>query len=223
MNARGRPRGFDRDVALRAAMLVFWQRGYEGASLGALTEAMGINKPSLYAAFGDKEALFREVIALYEREEDATARAMREQPTARAAVESMLRDNADSYCSAQTPRGCLVVLSAASCAPEHETIRKQLASSQRMVFDALRRRLKRAATDGELPTDTDIPSLADYCETVLQGLSLQAHAGATRARLHRIVDYAMAAWDAMVANAEHPQPEASTADRKRRRKSAAMR
>lgn len=220
MSARGRPRGFDRDAALRAAMLVFWQRGYEGASLGALTEAMGINKPSLYAAFGGKEALFREAIALYEREEDATARALREQLTARAAVESMLRDNADAYCRTETPRGCLIVLSAASCAPEHETVRKQLASSQRMVFDALRRRLKRAATDGELQADTDISSLAAYCETVLQGLSFQAHAGATRARLHRIVDYAMAAWDAMVADAEPRQPEADAPAANSRRKSA---
>jgi AcrR family transcriptional regulator len=220
MNARGRPRGFDRDAALRAAMLVFWHRGYEGASLGALTEAMGINKPSLYAAFGDKEALFREAIALYEKEENATARAMREKPTARAAVESMLRDNADAYCSADTPRGCMVVLSAASCAPEHESVRSQLASSQRMVFEALRRRLKRAVNDGELPADTDVPSLAAYCETVLQGLSLQAHAGATRARLHRIVDYAMAAWDAMVVDRKPPRLEAVTSTATPPRKAA---
>jgi len=220
MNTRGRPRGFDRDTALRAAMLVFWQRGYEGASLGVLTEAMGINKPSLYAAFGDKEALFREAIALYEREENATAWAMREQPTARAAVESMLRDNADAYCNADTPRGCLVVLSAVSCAPEHESVRKQLAGSQRMVFEALRRRLKRALSEGELPADTDIPSLAAYCETVLQGLSLQAHAGATRARLQRIIDYAMAAWDVTVASAEPPPLKAITSTARARRKPA---
>lgn len=218
MNVRGRPRGFDREEALHAAMLVFWQRGYEGASLGALTEAMGINKPSLYATFGDKEALFREAVELYEREENATARALREQPTARAAVETMLRDNADAYCRADTPRGCLVVLSAASCAPEHESVRKQLANCQRSVFEALRRRMKRAVSDGELPADTDVSSLAAYCETVLQGLSLQAHAGATRARLQRIVDYAMAAWDVMVASAKQPTLKAITSTAHARRK-----
>lgn len=215
MNARGRPRGFDRGAALRAAMLVFWERGYEGASLGALTEAMGINRPSLYATFGDKEALFREAIALYEQEENATARAMREQPTARAAIEVMLRDNADAYCDADTPRGCLVVLSAAGCAPEHESVRARLANSQRKVSAALRRRLRRAVSEGELPTQTDVAALATYYETVLQGLSLQAHAGASRARLQRVIDYAMAGWDASVADTgrlpREPPPQTAAA------------
>src|SRR5919112_1807947 len=98
MAERGRPRAFDRSAALRRAMEVFWQCGYEGASLGDLTAAMGINRPSLYAAFGCKEALFREAVALYDAEEGAEAdRALRECRTAREAIEAVLRDKARTY------------------------------------------------------------------------------------------------------------------------------
>ncbi|MDH5824687.1 TetR/AcrR family transcriptional regulator [Luteimonas sp. RD2P54] len=197
MSPRGRPRGFDRDAALRAAVHVFWERGYEGASIAELCAAMGINRPSLYAAFGDKEALFAEAVARYEGEENATARALREQPTARAAVEAMLRDNADAYCDPATPRGCLVVTSAVGCAPERAAVRARLAASQRAVSEALSRRLRRAVETGELPAGVDVAALAGYYDALLQGLSLQARAGASRRRLQRIVDHAMHAWDAV--------------------------
>jgi AcrR family transcriptional regulator len=114
MSVRGRPRGFDRSEALRKAMIVFWERGYEGASLESLTAAMGISRPSLYAAFGCKEMLFREAVELYEKAEGSvTDRALDNATSARAAIEAMLRCNIDTYADPRTPAGCMIVLSSA--------------------------------------------------------------------------------------------------------------
>jgi AcrR family transcriptional regulator len=110
MATRGRPRSFDREEALRRAMELFWQRGYESTSIADPTDVMGIHSPSPYAAFGSKEALFREAVELYDaREGEVTRRAFAE-PTARAAVEAMLRGNADTFADPATPTGCMVVL-----------------------------------------------------------------------------------------------------------------
>lgn len=200
MSERGRPREFDRAQALRRAMEVFWQRGYEGASLGDLTAAMGINRPSLYAAFGCKEALFREAVALYDAVEGAsTERALNEQPTSRAAVEAMLRDNADAYVASGNPPGCMIVLSALLGTQENQAVRDFLAQSRRRGQDALRRRLERSVAEGELPAGTDVGAVAAFYTTVLQGLSIQARDGASRAALRAIVDGALAAWDLLTA------------------------
>ncbi|WP_437917513.1 TetR/AcrR family transcriptional regulator [Sorangium sp. So ce302] len=198
MVGRGRPRSFDRDAVLRRAMEVFWERGYEGTSLSDLTAAMGINSPSLYAAFGCKEALFREAVALYsEVEGAATNRAMSDEPTARRAVEAMLRGNVEGYATPGKPSGCMIVLAATLGTPENERVRAYLAGCRRAALDALRSRLDRGVVEGDVPVGTDTAALAAFYTTVLQGLSLQARDGASREALQAIVDCAMAAWETL--------------------------
>lgn len=199
MGERGRPRSFDRAAALRRAMEVFWARGYEAASISELTAAMGINSPSLYAAFGCKEALFREAVELYGAAEGGIAeRALQAAPTARQAVEAMLRDNADAYADPTHPPGCMVVLSAIVGAPESAEVRALLTRARRQAQDSLKRRLDRDVARGDLPAGTDTAAMAAFYTTVLNGLSIQARDGASPAELHAIVDCAMAAWDGLL-------------------------
>ncbi|WP_280233086.1 TetR/AcrR family transcriptional regulator [Nocardia cyriacigeorgica] len=203
MAERGRPRAFDRDVALRRAMEVFWEHGYEGSSMTDLTRAMGINSPSLYAAFGSKEDLFRAAIELYGRTEGAlTARALREEPTARAAIEAMLCDNAAAYTAPDTPHGCMVVLAGSTYTTRTESIREFLVDKRTETSADLRARLDRGVADGDLPADTDTAELAAFYTTVLYGLSIQARDGASHEELMRSIHRAMAAW---------PVPERSAA------------
>jgi AcrR family transcriptional regulator len=197
MARRGRPRSFDRAAALRRAMEVFWERGYEGTSLSDLTEAMGINSPSLYAAFGSKEALFREAVALYDATEgSATGAALRDEPTARAAVEAVLRRNAAAFADPSTPRGCMIVLAATNCSIANDGVRDFLADWRRNDQAAVEARLVRGVAAGDLPPGTDTGALAAFYTTVLHGLAIQARDGASHAALDAVVDQAMTAWPA---------------------------
>jgi AcrR family transcriptional regulator len=201
MAARGRPRSFDREGALQRAMEVFWRHGYEGTSLSQLTTAMGISAPSLYAAFGSKETLFREAVELYEASEGALALGALEAPTAREAVESMLRGNVADYTDPGKPPGCMIVLAATTGTVGNEGVRDFLAGQRRAGEEALRRRLQRGVDDGDLPPGTDAAALAAFVTTVQQGLSIQARDGAPRATLDAIVDQALAVWDMTTAPA----------------------
>lgn len=197
---RGRPRNFDRTLALRRAMEVFWERGYEGTSLSDLTEAMGIERPSLYAAFGCKEALFREAVDLYNEIEGVPAqRVLETAPTARQAIETMLRDYAATYTQAGKPPGCMIVLSALLGTPQNKDVRDHLARHRRESRLALKARIVRGMAEGDVPQTGDAERIGGFYATLLEGLSIQARDGASRLDLEAIIDAAMAAWDPLVA------------------------
>lgn len=198
MAERGRPRSFDRDVALRRAMEVFWSKGYDGASLSDLTAAMGINSPSLYAAFGSKESLFREAVALYEETEGVEIwTGIPEAPTAREAFERFLRVSAEVFTRREKPAGCLIVLSALNANDANTAVCRALRDRRSENVMTLRERLKRAVREGELAADLDCLALATFYATVQQGMSIQARDGASRKRLLSIAACAMAAWDGL--------------------------
>ncbi|GAA3304494.1 TetR/AcrR family transcriptional regulator [Dactylosporangium vinaceum] len=201
MAPRGRPRTFDPDTALRQALDLFWERGYEGTSLQDLAGAMGVASASIYACFGSKEELFRRVMALYgSTSGEPPRRALREGATARAAVHAMLRATADQVTGADTPHYCMLVLAAPVGAVENHTVREFLAERRRGQHTAIRDRLARGVTDGDLTAaPADLDALARYYTTVVQGLSIQARDGATRPELETVITCAMAAWDALTA------------------------
>ncbi|WP_300975476.1 TetR/AcrR family transcriptional regulator [Sphingomonas sp. LHG3406-1] len=191
---KGRPREFDVDDALAAALRVFWSKGYEGASLTDLTEAMGITRPSLYAAFGNKEALFRKALDLYEREKLAYVGEALAAPTSRQVAERMLTGALEMQTSECEPRGCLRVISTMSCGAEAESVRADLiarrASSQQALID----RMKRAKEEGDLPPHTDVEGITNYLLAILQGMSVQAGSGASKAQLEEVVRTSLAMW-----------------------------
>ncbi|OWT58030.1 TetR family transcriptional regulator [Achromobacter insolitus] len=193
----GRPREFDRDAALLAAMRTFWTQGYEGTSIQDLVAAMGVNKPSLYSTFGCKEEIFREAVELYDRIEGrATSQSLAKAGTAREAVETMLRANARAYVVEEGPRGCMIVLSSLLGAPENESVRAFLAENRLNGETMLRDRLAQGIAAGDLDSSADVGQLAAFYTTVLEGLSIQARDGASVDKLNVIIDAAMLAWPA---------------------------
>lgn len=195
MGVRGRPRGFDRDEALKTAMVIFWEHGYQATTLSDLTTAMGIKPPSLYAAFDSKEELFRQAIRLYERTEaEAPRRALVETPTAREAVGALLRESAVRYTTPGKPTGCMVALSAATTSAEHAEVRAFTARCREATEDAILTRMEKGVAEGELSESADLPSAAKFYTTVLNGLAVQARDGVSRERLFAVADMAMVAW-----------------------------
>ena len=190
----GRPREFDRDAALDKAMRLFWERGYEGTSVGDLAEALGIGKPSLYAAFGHKEQLFYEALDLYVR---TYGPELGDVPTARGAIESLLRSNAETYADPSIPSGCMIVLAAAVGPPQNAEVRAHLAVLRNASTGSFAARIRKGIADGDVPMGADADAMAAFYTTVLNGLALQARDGAGGAALDRVIDGAMAAWDVL--------------------------
>jgi AcrR family transcriptional regulator len=190
----GRLRQFDADDALDRALEVFWARGYEGATLPELTAAMGINRPSLYAAFGNKEQLFRKTIDRYQTGPQAFVAEALEEPTARAMAEALFAGFVRMQRDRSGSRGCMVVSGALACGEEAEPVRRELARLRQATVAALRERFERAVREGDLPRGTDCATLARYIATVLNGLAVQAASGATGTELRQVAAMAMRAW-----------------------------
>lgn len=188
MEKRGRPRAFDRQEALRRAMVLFWEKGFEGSSMTDLTDAMGIASPSLYAAFGSKEALFHEAVALYQQSvgNDIWDGLDREDCIAKA-IAAFLDNSVTAYAPGNHPRGCLIVLGAGVGAGNH-TVYEELRRRRADNLDRLRDRFVRAVADGELAPDFDCHAAASFYATLQHGMSVMARDGADMATMRAIAD-----------------------------------
>src|SRR6476620_1935802 len=189
---RGRPRAFDPDAALERAMHVFWAKGYEGASLSDLTRAMRINRPSLYAAFGNKEQLFRKALDRYMGGPVAWFGKALAAPKARDVVEQIFRGTVMMAENPRVPSGCLLVQGALACGSA--TAQKEVAARRAAAEIALRRRLQRAKREGDLPKNADPAELAHYVMTVVRGMAVQFAGGASSDQLRRVAQIALRAW-----------------------------
>lgn len=190
----GRPLSFNRDAALRQAMLAFWRHGYETTSIAELTATMGITAPSLYTAFGDKKLLFLEAMRLYAGHPGDMARSIDEAPTAYDAARDLMNGAAVTYTGEATPKGCLLASSTASGSAASGDVQDAVADVRRGLESRLRARIERDIEDGVLPTETQAAVLAGLVLAVTQGMSVLARDGASRATLLAIVEAALQAW-----------------------------
>jgi AcrR family transcriptional regulator len=190
---RGRPREFCPDAALAAALRVFWTKGYEGASLTDLTEGMGITRPSLYAAFGNKESLFRQALDLYERDKLAYIGEAMKEPTARAVAEYLLRGAIETATGGES-RGCMGVIASVACQAVEPSIRDDIneraEKAKRLIVD----RMQEAIDAGEFAAPVHAEAITRYLLAIMQGMSVQAQSGATREELVEVADAALAGW-----------------------------
>lgn len=201
----GRPREFDVERTLDRAVRVFWRQGYEGTAIADLTEALGINRPSLYAAFGNKESLFRQVLARYVEQRANYLPLALARPSARAVVEQLLLGAADATTGRGLPRGCLGVQGALATSPDSDPVRRTLTGWRRSGEAGIRARLARAREEGDLPAAVDPAVLARYVCSLMYGMSVQAAGGATRTQLHQVVELSLAGWDALLAGEQSPE------------------
>jgi len=194
MSVMGRPREFDIDQALEQALHLFWRKGYEGTSITDLTEAIGITKPSLYAAFGNKEELFRKAFDRYVDGPGGYVQVALAKPTVREVVEHLLYEAADAVTNPDNPPGCLAVQGALCCGDTAETIKQELMARRAKGEDDLRRRFQKAVDEGDLPKDTNAVDLARYVCAILQGMAIQAIGGAGRDDLRRVAELTLRNW-----------------------------
>lgn len=198
---RGRPRAFDREAALAVATRLFWLKGYEATSILDLTAALGIAAPSLYSAFGSKDALYAEALQFYYKTYEALVwGSFRDAGTAREAVMAYLSNSAAALTGAlcDIPRGCMATLATVG-ADGHEELGELMRTNREGAFTLLMSRFEKAVSDGELAPSVDIAKLARFLQTVQSGMSIRARDGADRLELEAVAEVAMLGWDAVVA------------------------
>jgi AcrR family transcriptional regulator len=193
--AMGRPRAFDADAALDQAMEVFWRHGYEGATIAQLTEAMGINPPSLYAAFGSKEGLLKAALDRYSAKRASWMEEIASAPTAREVAERMLMGTADIQTDPANPPGCLLVQAGLACGTGSENVPFELAAHRAQTEDQLRDRFVRAKAVGDLKETADPAALARYLSAVSAGMGVMASSGADREALRQVAAVSVKAFE----------------------------
>jgi AcrR family transcriptional regulator len=185
---KGRPREFNPDEALASALRVFWEKGYEGASLSDLTSAMGINRPSLYAAFGNKEALFKQAFDLYQSDRLAYVSRALEAPTARGVARNLIERTIDNVTGES--RGCLGVIASVGCNDVQQDVHARVQSFRAMIIE----RMQRAMDERDLTAPVSAETMTQYLIALLQGIAVQAGAGASREQLMKVGETALAFW-----------------------------
>ena len=193
---RGRPLAFNQDEVLDKALHVFWSRGYEGTSMAELTEVLGINKPSIYAAFGNKEALFRKVLARYLAGPTAFVTEALNAPTAQEVAKKFLLGAVEFLTKPCNPRGCMVVQGALTCGEGSAQIQQELINHRQSYEGALKQRFDLAITQGDLIENTNSAALAKYLATIHQGMSVQVTSGASKEELLAVVNLVIQHWPA---------------------------
>lgn len=189
--AAGRPREFNYDDALEKAMQVFWKKGFEGTSMPDLTEAMGMNRPSIYASFGNKEELFHKAFGRYQENSEAFFRDALNAPTAREAMERFLCGAACAFSSNKNPRGCMAVQGALACSDSAEPIRQAAIAKREDVFNLVHERLKKGVIDGDLQKSADPKALARFFTAVLHGMAVQSAGGLKKDDLNAVATQAL--------------------------------
>lgn len=192
--ARGRPRQFDKKVALQIALKLFWAHGYEGTSIALLADSMGVKVPSLYAAFGNKESLFLQTIEYYSEMAGPMYHESFKKKTAREVAQAILDGEVELVTRKGFPDGCLMIQGALTTSPESENIRKMMADMRRMAEGWMKDRFKQAKAEGDLPEEANSAALACYIMTLNSGLAVQAKSGATKKELKAVVELAMKNW-----------------------------
>src|ERR1700722_6789678 len=192
----GRPREFDLDRALERAMLVFWRKGYEGALMSDLPASLGVTKPSLYAAFGAKEQLFRAVLDRYDKRTAHFLSGSIRAATAREVAVGLLRGAAEFHANPANPPGCLMVQGALVGSDSAGSARLETRDRRNRLREAIQERLERALREDDLPQGADPASLARYLVVVMRGMAVEAAGGAGATEVNEIVDVALTAWPA---------------------------